>query len=113
MGKAYRYMHNANTLGHAESYRLDPPVAITRWDYRTDTDITTEYSLVVVSAVNNAYAHETMVFPSDEDGQISDFSELWLNQGSTDHVETLAFKGYEIAYDPTVIVQVEDSETIA
>ena len=25
-GKAYRYMHNANTLGHAEAYRLDPPV---------------------------------------------------------------------------------------
>ena len=112
-GKAYRYMHNANTVGHAEAYRLDPPRSVDRWDAETDEDITTEYSLVVVSAVDNFYAHETLVFPSDENGQIADWSEIYGIRGTTDHTEVLGMMGYEIAYDPTIIVQVEDDETIA
>lgn len=113
MGKAYRYMHNANTLGHAEAYRLDPPREVTRWDFKTDEDVTREYDLVVVSAVDNIFAHETLVFPSDDQGQITDWEEIYGVRGTTDHVEVLGEMGYEIAYDPTVIVQVEDDETIA
>lgn len=112
-GKAYHYMHNANTMGHAEAYRLDPPREVTRWDFETDEDITTEHSLVVVSAVDNYYAHETLVFPSDENGQISDFTEIFGIRDTTDHAEVLGIMGYEIAHDPTVVVLVEDDETIA
>lgn len=112
-GKAYRYMYNSNTMGHAEAYRLDPPRKVTRWDAETDEDITREYSLVVVSSVDWAYAHETLVFPSDENGQIADWSEIWGERGTTDHAKVLGDMGYEIAYDPTIIVQVEDDETIA
>ena len=111
-GKAYRYMHNANTQGHAEAYRLDPPRKVTRWDSETDEDVTREYDLVVVSAVDNFFAHETLVFPSDEHGQIADWSEIYGIRGTTDHDEVLGDMGYEIAYDPTIIVQVEDDETI-
>lgn len=102
-GKAYRYMHNTNTLGHAEVYRLDPPRSVTRWDYKTDEDITTEYSLVVVSAVDNFFAHETLVFPSDENGQIADWTEIFGIRDTTDHDEVLGMMGYEIADDPQVI----------
>lgn len=112
-GKAYHYMHNANTMGHAEAYRLDPPREVTRWDFETDEDITTEHSLVVVSAVDNYYAHETLVFPSDENGQISDFTEIFGIRDTTDHAEVLGIMGYEIAHDPATIVQVEDDQTIA
>lgn len=102
-GKAYRYMHIAGTLGHAEAYRLDPPRSVTRWDYETDEDVTREYSLVVVSAVDHFYAHETLVFPSDRDGQISDWSEIYGIRDTTDHAEVLGAMGYEIADDPRVI----------
>ena len=112
-GKAYRYMHNANTMGHAEAYRLDPPRKVTRWDAETDEDVTREYSLVVVSAVNHSYAHETLVFPSDENGQIADWSEIYGIRDTTDHAEVLGEMGYEIAYDPDTIVQIDDDRTIA
>jgi len=106
-------MHNANTVGHAESYRLDPPRKVTRLDFETDEDVTTEHSLVVGSAVNWEFAHETLVFPSDRHGQIADWTEIFGVRDTTDHVEVLGMMGYEIAHDPTVIVQVEDDETIA
>ena len=112
-GKAYRYMHNANTLGHAASYRLDPPKSVTRWDAETDDDVTREYSLVVVSALDNYFAHETLVFPSDEYGDISDWTEIYGIRDTTDHEEVLRAMGYEIEYDPSTIVQVEDDQTIA
>lgn len=38
-GKAYRYMYNSNTMGHAEAYRLDPPRKVTRWDAETDSTL--------------------------------------------------------------------------
>ena len=102
-GKAYRYMHNANTLGHAEAYRLDPPRSVPRWDAETDEDVTREHSLVVVSAVDNFYAHETLVFPSDRHGQIADWTEIFGIRDTTDHAEVLGAMGYEIAEDPQVI----------
>lgn len=102
-GKAYRYMHNANTLGHAEAYRLDPPRSVTRWEAETDEDVTREYSLVVVSAVDNFYAHETLVFPSDASGQIADWGEIYGIRDTTDHGEVLGAMGYEIADDPMVV----------
>lgn len=111
MGKAYRYMHNANTVGHAEAYRLDPPFSVTRWEFETDEDVTREYDLVVVSAVD-LYVTETLVFPSDEQGQIADFTEIFGERDITDHAKVLGDMGYEIAYDPSVIVQMEDDETI-
>lgn len=111
-GKAYRHMYNANTAGHAESYRLDPPHSVTRWDFETDEGVTRDYSLIVVSAVDNAYAHETLVFPSDENGQIDDWSEIFGIRDTTDHAEVLGMMGYEIAYDPATIVQVDDARTL-
>lgn len=107
-GKAYRHMYNDNTLGHAESYRLDPPKSVTLRDPETDDDVIREYSLVVVSAVDNLYAHETLVFPSDENGQISDWLEIYGIRYTTDHAKVLREMGYEIAYDPSTIIQVED-----
>lgn len=102
-GKAYRYMHNANTMGHAEAYRLVPPFESKRWDYETDEIEPVYHRLVVVSAVDHSYAHETLVFPSDRHGQIADWSEIYGIRGTTDHAEVLGEMGYEIADDPQVI----------
>ena len=64
-------------------YRLDPPVA-------EEGEIDIEY--VVVSAIFNKMAHETLIFPANKNGEILSMIELWVRhgklQGSLDNQTT-------------------------
>ena len=64
-------------------YRLDPPCC------------NIEY--VVVSAVCNSLVHETMIFAANEDGEVTDWSDLACVRDSTDHARCLKELGYSIA----------------
>lgn len=56
---------------------------------------TTNY--VVVSAVNHKYAHETYIFPADENGNILSFVELpGSYMGGTQHDKALRRAGFEV-----------------
>jgi hypothetical protein len=61
--------------------------------YRTEDN-----KFLWVSAVNNQYVHETMVFesPDDSDDNI-DFGGLVQLSGVFDHAQALAVLGYEIS----------------
>ena len=80
--------------GHADQrvYRLDPPI---EWSPGLDEPTeTTEY--VVVSAVDESWATETYIFPSDASGEILDWLELDGSfRGGTDHRQALLNAGYE------------------
>lgn len=55
------------------------------------------FDYVVISAVNNAYAHETYIFPSDQDGKVLDWSELdGSYQGGTDHGHAIQSAGWTL-----------------
>ncbi len=56
------------------------------------------HQFVVVSAVNAMFSGpETLIFPSDESGEITDWGELEGSfRGSLDHSEALEDVGYEV-----------------
>jgi len=74
--------------GHAKLYRVTPPV---KYDDG-------ESDHVAVSAVNSAWANETYIFPTDQDGKVKDWGELPGSQrGNVSHEVVLKDAGYKIA----------------
>jgi hypothetical protein len=72
--------------------RLEPPL-LDSWSNET-------YEYVLVSAAN-VYAFETYIFPSDETGKVTSWSELAGSQkGTVDHRQVLKDMGYEIDGGP-------------
>lgn len=57
-------------------YRLDPPYVHEEGE---EGEIDVEY--VVVSAVKNGMAHETLIFPANKKGEILSMIELWGRRG--------------------------------
>jgi hypothetical protein len=79
--------------GNAGLYHVEPAV---KWGYGEPK----ETSFVIVSAVNDSYAHETFIFPANEEGKILDWSELEGSMtGTTSHEEALNAQGYELEED--------------
>lgn len=98
-GKAYMGKRVTDMMGDARRYRLSPPAVRTRWDYRTDTDVTRSYDHVIVSSVDHEFAHETLVFPDNGPGMPRDFADIYNEQGTTSHEDVLADMGYEIIWE--------------
>lgn len=73
-------------------YRLDPPYVHEEGE---EGEIDVEY--VVVSAVKNGMAHETLIFPADKKGEILSMLELWGRRGTMSHLLTLDSFGYTMA----------------
>ena len=80
----------------ATHYRLSQPATATTWSIAQGDTIDILTHDVVVSAVRNAYAHETLVFRAYPDGTIADYSEMWGLRGTMDHAEVLALADYVI-----------------
>ena len=70
-------------------YRLDPPYV------HEEGEIDVEY--VVVSAIFNKMAHETLIFPANKKGEILSMIELWGRRGTMSHLLTLDSFGYTMA----------------
>ena len=70
-------------------YRLDPPYV------HEEGEIDVEY--IVVSAVKNGMAHETLIFPANKKGEILSMLELWGRWGTMSHLLTLDSFGYTMA----------------
>jgi hypothetical protein len=68
--------------GDARLYRLDPPFAGHRY--------------VIASAVTE-FVVETLVFPADESGEVTDWGDIAGVRGETDHAAALADLGYEVS----------------
>ena len=73
-------------------YRLDPPYVHEEGE---EGEIDVEY--VVVSAVKNGMAHETLIFPANKKGEILSMLELWGRWGTKSHLLTLDSFGYAMA----------------
>lgn len=59
-----------------------------------------ETNYVIVSAVSNAWAHETYIFPADKNGNVLSWGELeGSERGTTSHEYVLANAGYEVEDD--------------
>jgi hypothetical protein len=68
----------------ASLYRMDPPHE--------------GASHVIVSAINDAYAHETYIFASGEDAKVSNWTEMFGSaKGTTSHEDALRGAGYEVS----------------
>ena len=70
-------------------YRLDPPYV------HEEGEIDVEY--VVVSAVKNGMAHETLIFPANKNGENLPTIELWGRWVTMSHLLTLDSFGYTMA----------------
>lgn len=86
-------------------FRPDPPLVDASWDYKQQT----EHSLVLCSASNVIFSGpETYIFPCDESGEITGWSELdGSKRGVLNCYRVLEDLGYEIVKRP---VNVEESE---
>ncbi len=73
-------------------YRLDPPYVHEEGE---EGEIDVEY--VVVSAVKNGMAHETLIFPANKKGEILSMLKLWGRWGTMSHLLTLDSFGYAMA----------------
>ena len=81
MTKVYKVADTKNTSEQVATF------------YKTDDN-----KFLWVSAVDNEFTHETMVFDSeDASGDTIDFTGLVCLGGVFDHAEALAQAGYEIA----------------
>jgi hypothetical protein len=78
--------------GNAALYRVDPPLPVYSIEDENET-----YEYVIVSAVNNGYAHETYIFPAREDGTLVSWGEMPGSQrDTTSHDEVLSDLGYDV-----------------
>lgn len=74
--------------GIAKLYKLSHPA------YYDDGK---ETNYVIVSAISNAWAYETYIFPADEQGAVLSWGELEGSERGTDnHVHVLANAGYTV-----------------
>lgn len=72
--------------GFAGLYKLDPPY--------TEDKLVAEY--VVVSTVDNMFASETLIFPSDENGTVDNWLEITGLRNCLNHAHVLGMIGYMI-----------------
>ena len=78
--------------GAASVYELSTPAT---WLDDSNKEHKTKY--VIVSAVNSAYAYETFIFPSDEDGEPLSMMEMDGSMTDTvSHEDALSNAGYQI-----------------
>ena len=73
-------------------YQLDPPYVHEEGE---EGEIDVEY--VVVSAIFNKMAHETLIFPANKKGEILSMNELWGLRSTMSHLLTLDSFGYTMA----------------
>ena len=78
-------------------YRLDPPIAFTRYNDDCEEE-TRQAEYVVVSATHVMGTPETYIFAADESGEIQFWCELdGSYKGGMDHVAALKGAGYEVS----------------
>ena len=89
---------NDEAPGYQSLYKVSPPVEYDKpWDDKKVSKAkTTEY--IVVSAANVMMSGpETYIFPSNEKGEVIDWTELdGSYRGGLDHHEALTNAGYEV-----------------
>ena len=78
-----------NWRGKAGLYKLDPPFVPDNQDKQL-------VEFVIVSAVNNEIANETMIFEANKDGKCISFTDLACICDSQSHVDCLKKLGYTI-----------------
>ena len=82
---------SAEFNGHAELFKLDTAMRV------GDTKRGRKYNHIVVSAVNSRWTTETYIFPSNQNGEILDYTELHGSyKGDTNIDRALAYGGYEV-----------------
>ena len=82
---------SARFNGHAELFKLDTTMRV------GNTELGRKYNHIVVSAISNKWATETYIFPSDQNGEILDYTELQGSyRGGTDIDKALEYGGYEV-----------------
>ena len=78
-------------------YRLSPPLQHTYWDHDNEEYEEASYDYVITSAIDSEWGMETYVFPSNEDGEITDWEELpGSRKGTTDNDIPLLELGYTL-----------------
>lgn len=72
-----------NFTGDARLFEVNPPHS--------------GHDFVIVSKVNNGFAHETYIFPSNAAGEVTDWGELnGSTQGEVTHKQALENAGYGV-----------------
>lgn len=62
--------------GDARLYKLSSPIEFKKYNFDTKSTDVFKADHIIVSSVSNAWAHETMAFPADENGAILDWGSL-------------------------------------
>jgi hypothetical protein len=82
-----------NGVAEQKLYYSEKPIQIQSNSFMEFTNY------ILVSKVNNAYAHETMIFPSNSLGAVTDYLDLGRLTGEHSHEETLIANGFVIETD--------------
>jgi hypothetical protein len=84
--------------GQQRLYYLDPPVTFIDYNYDTNEESDNYTNYVVVSAATVPFSGpETYIFPSNKEGEIKDFNELYGSyRGGLSHERALKNAGYTI-----------------
>lgn len=77
--------------GNAAVYQLDPPFVPDNQDKKL-------VEFVIASAVNNEFAHETMIFEANKDGECVSFFALACIRENLSHSDCLAKLGYKAVW---------------
>lgn len=89
--KATFRKHLSNFNGDARLFAVEPPVT-----FGDDQ----KSGFVVVSKINS-WAHETYIFPANEQGEVVDWCELdGSRKGEHSHEAVLRAAGYEVEAEP-------------
>ena len=89
-------------MGDAALYLLNPPLK--GWEWEDDEDSKAEsYEYVVVSAAVAPFSGpETYLFPSNAEGEVTDWGELpGSHKGRLSHAAALKRAGYRIVHEAT------------
>jgi hypothetical protein len=98
MGTA-TFIKQKNGTGEGKVYRLDPPIEIKDYDVELGgyKVIGTSEHVWVSATVAMFSGPETYIFPSDENGEVTDWGELEGSyRGGLDHEEALRGAGYTV-----------------
>lgn len=60
----------------ASVYMLDTPYVHTEYDYVEEYESVSYVNMVIVSSISSAFTIETMIFPCDATGTLTDWGEL-------------------------------------
>lgn len=85
------FLKEMKWVGRVRHYRLEPPLVVERWDGEL-----LQMQYIVVSAANvfDMGVMETMAFAADEDGEVTDWTELACIRGEDDNDGALRELGY-------------------